>query len=365
MAAMSKEETMADIWSHENCSIRSCSVEDADELASRSSRWNVVYEQVTPGRFKGSAEEIWIGPIQLFDERANQSLLESGGSWKDSRTFGVFNSCNEAEQCSGSSVDAGYLCTLSSNQGLIVRTPRSFRLVSATVDTGILEEYSTSVEKVSLEEKLRNTWVISSDAATCAKFQGFLISVHEAIRTSPELLESKQARNSIIDSILSEILRVALINEKDDQYVLPGNTRRRVVSRACEYIREHIDEPIAVSDLCRKVNVSRRTLQYSFQAVLGINPVAYLRMLRLNGARRDLRRIDPAPGYVTEVAQNWGFWHFSRFAMHYRQMFGERPSETCERRASPCEPDPVPLPIGNQNPWQVNNRALRDVAETG
>lgn len=55
-------------------------------------------------------------------------------------------------------------------------------------------------------------------------------------------------------------------------------------------------------------------------------PATYLRALRLNGVRRDLR--GRAADSVQDVAAAWGFWHLSQFATDYRRMFGARPSET-------------------------------------
>jgi AraC family ethanolamine operon transcriptional activator len=89
---------------------------------------------------------------------------------------------------------------------------------------------------------------------------------------------------------------------------------------------EHAEEPITVPDLCEAIHVSRRTLQYSFQDVLQMSPVAYLRALRMNGVRRDLRR--GGHEVIADRAAHWGFWHLSRFASDYRRMFGELPSET-------------------------------------
>jgi AraC family ethanolamine operon transcriptional activator len=91
-------------------------------------------------------------------------------------------------------------------------------------------------------------------------------------------------------------------------------------------MKAHAEEPINVPDLCEAIHVSRRTLQYSFQDVLQMSPVTYLRALRLNGVRRDLRRGGDEP--VADRAARWGFWHLSRFAADYRHMFGELPSET-------------------------------------
>lgn len=57
-----------------------------------------------------------------------------------------------------------------------------------------------------------------------------------------------------------------------------------------------------------------------------ISPVTYLRALRLNQVRTELRRECTAT--VGEIAARWGFWHPSRFAADYRAMFGELPSAT-------------------------------------
>ena len=51
----------------------------------------------------------------------------------------------------------------------------------------------------------------------------------------------------------------------------------------------------------------------------------WLRELRLQGARADLRRGD---GSVADIALRWGFGHFGRFAADYARRFGEAPSRT-------------------------------------
>jgi len=88
-----------------------------------------------------------------------------------------------------------------------------------------------------------------------------------------------------------------------------------------------------VADLCIELGVSRRTLQYSFQDVLNLNPVKFLRAIRLNAVRRALKSAD-ANGRetVADVAARWGFWHLSHFAAEYKAMFDELPSETLKRR---------------------------------
>ena len=118
----------------------------------------------------------------------------------------------------------------------------------------------------------------------------------------------------------------------DDGVGSAPSTRRWIVEQAREYVLAHRTRPVGVPELCEQLHVSRRTLQYCFQDVLGMAPATYLRTLRLNGARRDL--CGRAAGSVQDVAAAWGFWHLSQFATDYRRMFGKRPSETLRDRAA-------------------------------
>ena len=92
--------------------------------------------------------------------------------------------------------------------------------------------------------------------------------------------------------------------------------------------RDRSPSPTCASQL----GVSRRTLQYSFKEVLGINPVrvpardALERRAPRPQGRRDARRVGAG-----HRRANWGFWHLGHFVTEYKQMFGELPSETLRR----------------------------------
>jgi transcriptional regulator GlxA family with amidase domain len=59
-----------------------------------------------------------------------------------------------------------------------------------------------------------------------------------------------------------------------------------------------------------------------------MRPVEYLRNLRLNAVRRRLNSTSACSQNVGEIAVAMGFFHLSHFAGHYRELFGESPSET-------------------------------------
>ena len=94
----------------------------------------------------------------------------------------------------------------------------------------------------------------------------------------------------------------------------------------------NLGSSLSVDELSAEIGVSVRTLNVAFGHYYGVSPTQYHRLLRLKGARHQLRQSSPADTTVTDVATRWGFWHFGRFSQVYRSQFGELPSETLLRR---------------------------------
>ena len=113
-----------------------------------------------------------------------------------------------------------------------------------------------------------------------------------------------------------------------------GRTYSEIV-RTCEDFTLKLDgrRPY-LSELCATANVSERTLQYAFQNIMGMSPLTYLHRLRLHRARDELRKAKKGITTVTDVALNWGFWHFGEFSRAYKNCFGEMPSRTLKQQAN-------------------------------
>ncbi len=88
-----------------------------------------------------------------------------------------------------------------------------------------------------------------------------------------------------------------------------------------------------MSELCAAANASERTLQNAFNNIMGMSPLTYLHRLRLHRARDELRKAKSGSTTVTDVALNWGFWHFGEFSRAYRNCFGEVPSRTLRQNS--------------------------------
>jgi AraC family transcriptional regulator, ethanolamine operon transcriptional activator len=104
-------------------------------------------------------------------------------------------------------------------------------------------------------------------------------------------------------------------------------SRKTVVERVEAYAREHADDLVTVSTLCRLVGLSERGLRNAFYSVRGMSPKRCLLAERLRNVRRALSE-EPKPITVTTIATRYGFYELGRFAKTYKQAFGEFPSQT-------------------------------------
>ena len=133
-------------------------------------------------------------------------------------------------------------------------------------------------------------------------------------------------------AVMLAVLSMLDASEADTAVSNSFMRRQRIVARARDYVLGHRDQLVTVPELCERLHVSRRSLQYCFEDVLAISPIQYLRIIRLNGARRELRERCSDSRTVRDVAADWGFWHFSQFSSDYRKLFGQSPSESLRQR---------------------------------
>jgi len=163
----------------------------------------------------------------------------------------------------------------------------------------------------------------------------------EVAARRPTLFERPEARAAAQAELL-ELLGLALDTSTAPRRTRGDRTRlahRRVVKLAEDYALAHSGDRIFVKDLCTATGVSERTVEYAFQKVLGVSPLAYLTRLRLHRVRRALRTAERGSTTVTAEALRWGFWHFGEFSRSYKDCFGELPSETLRRGRSEPQPD--------------------------
>jgi AraC family ethanolamine operon transcriptional activator len=151
----------------------------------------------------------------------------------------------------------------------------------------------------------------------------------------PELFNDRKETLFAAQTELLEMLLAALDSATTARHTRNEYTRQtysRIVKLAEDYVLAHDKDRFYVTDLCVAAAASQRTMEYAFQVVMGMSPMAYMTRLRLHQVRRALRMATYGETTVSAQAVRWGFWHFGDFSSAYKDCFGELPSETLRRK---------------------------------
>src|SRR4051794_11269016 len=116
----------------------------------------------------------------------------------------------------------------------------------------------------------------------------------------------------------------------------------RALKKAIERLEAEPERAWRLTDLAEICGVAPRTLQKHFQRFLGCTPLAFLRQLRFERARRDLLG-GCERASVTEIAARCGFSHLGRFATEYYRRYDESPSTTLRQAGRAIGPYHSPL----------------------
>lgn len=306
--------------------------QDADDHAACLSNWQQRYDQLSAGSFSGVFEEFCFDNVQLFREGMNQSVHQTGGAWPGSRTFAVPIAIEGTGRFGGEVYGAQSMLTLGGTDELDFRTPRKLEILACTANAKALGDYAQQLDHRNLEAELAGRRMAPATPDRILALGSLLATMMTSLRATPELLQHAQMRKAMEQALFATLLDTLSSDTSGRHTSAPScHARQLVVARARAYMEAHIDEPITVADLCIELGVSRRTLQYSFQDVLDLNPVKFLRAIRLNAVRRALKAAPNGGTTVADVAARWGFWHLSHFSAQYKTMFGELPSETLRR----------------------------------
>lgn len=290
---------------------------DVDEHASHLSGWRQEYDQLGGGGFTGRLDEAVSEGVQLFRERTSQRLRQRCEVWPGALWCGI-TVADDGSRLDGRVVGPHGVMVSGEDGGFELVSPAGHDIVGFVVSREALRAHAPGLE---LPSAGGGGWW----AADPVQRQAALVHAR-AILVLAEAGVPGDLRSAMLDVVSG------LLASRGPERRERGNAsaRRRLVAQAHGLVVCRPDQPPGVPELCAALHVSRRTLQYAFEDEVGVNPVAYLRSVRLNGVRRMLR--EGSDGLTVQgAAARWAFWNLSAFAADYRRQFGERPSETLAR----------------------------------
>ncbi|MBP2448027.1 helix-turn-helix transcriptional regulator [Rhizobium leguminosarum] len=160
--------------------------------------------------------------------------------------------------------------------------------------------------------------------------QQLAVNLHRGLNRDGPLQQSPLALSALCDAMIYLLLETCP-NRYSEALALPAPAPApRHVKWAIDFMREHMAEPISLSDIATAAKVSVRTLQQGFRQFRNTTPIAYLHELRMLAAHRDLLESGTKQA-VADIALRWGFTHLGRFSAEYRKRFGQLPSQALKR----------------------------------
>jgi transcriptional regulator GlxA family with amidase domain len=148
-------------------------------------------------------------------------------------------------------------------------------------------------------------------------------------KTMPDLFAEAEVVRAIEQQLIYTLVKC--LTEGTVSTVTTGTLRHDlIVARFEEFLEANANTPLYLAEVCAAIGAAERTLRIACEEHLGMGPIRYLTLRRMHLVRRALLRADSSTT-VTRIATDHGFWELGRFAVAYRELFGEAPSVTLKR----------------------------------
>lgn len=313
--------------------LRRVTVFDPDQLGDIIPGANVEHRLLEPGPFEAQALHLETPTFRLDHLRYSAGVALNGEMPAGGVAIGFALRMPEDMVAFGIPQRSFALMHFDPSGGLDLRLPAGGEWVVLSIDRGLFEAEllrrrgeapnSQATERLPLRipdpQRRRLASLLKSVIDDAAKAPGM----------QRESADVRDCDGALFGAVVDAYISAQLLQSGDHGALA---RRRRLVSRAEDYIYAHIDDSIRMKRLCRDIGASARTLEYAFKGVYGIGAMESLRVLRLNEVRKKLLRSGAGEITVTTAAMDWGFWHLGEFAAGYRRLFGELPSQTLQTR---------------------------------
>ncbi len=284
--------------------------------------WQQTYDQLSEGHPHTFLRHVTGERFQVFQEALDTRVVQRGKAPHGRLCLAMSLGSEVSGLFQGQALGGEQVSLLRSDEDFFVQAEQGMRLLAITVDVARfakLAAYELTDEQL---RRLSHSSRLHVPAARLQRARQRLLQVlaHPDPGAAEAWLEQQ---------VLEAVLEV-LGQSEDVTRSRSGNKAvgAYLVRRCQELVLEWTEEPLGILQLCEQLKVSRRTLQSAFHDSTGMRPVEYLRAVRLNEARRRLRDASEPSTTVSRVANDLGFSHLSHFAVHYKKLFGERPSQT-------------------------------------
>ncbi len=230
---------------------------------------------------------------------------------------------------SGAEFGAGDVVCFGQNTNHFQRSFGPIRWLGISLKPGDFEKAIKAMNGAEVLDPSASLWGKPS-AENLNRLRGLHVEVIRMASAGEVSLDYPEVQLSL-EQAFAQAMTACLANGTDG-LSSPGRSRhQQVMLRFAEWLDANSERAAYLQDVCSALGVSAPTLRRCCAEHLGMTPMHYLWLRRMNLARQELQQ---RPTSVTAAAMNFGFWHLGRFAEEYRTLFGESPGATLARHSA-------------------------------
>ncbi|GEM_PF-1583021 len=300
---------------------------DPDEMSAHGTKWRQEYFHVTRGRFEGMIQAAHTRSLQIGMVTWSPGIFIAGDIPEKSVVFAVSKSETASPVFHNYPLYTTELVILRDGDEIDFLSKCPHDMLVLSIDKDLINRYSIALLGNDLDavNTCNNRLKIKDESSRRELVDLWKSTINLAISSDQNLQDINFA-----NKIEEEIIRSVLCNSAPSDSRPTRVERHRAAKRARQYILENKNNLMSILDICEEVGATERTLHLGFKELYGLTPKTFLKYLRLHHARKELLRAESGCT-VTSVAYKWKFYHLSRFARSYYEMFNEHPSETLNR----------------------------------
>ena len=293
---------------------------DAEEMREQSIFWSYEHKQFSRGEFQGKIIAAHTKRLQIAISYRSTGVFMRGGVPPGTTIISLPLALTNSFYYRGQPLENNQAIALQLNEEIELHTSLPSLLLTIVVSSALLERQAIALTGKSFAE-LRSQERLIMCQNDQVNRTNHLVSLLMSQLGDGTLYEEAE------ELLENEILETVLLGVGPCEKNTRQAGRLVLARKAEEYIRNNLENPLSINELCLATGATERTLHLGFKERFGVSPIAFMRMMKLNEVRQELR-LNNSGRSVTEIAVDWGFYHLGRFSGQYSQMFGELPNQT-------------------------------------
>ena len=218
---------------------------------------------------------------------------------------------------------------LHASEGFKLTATDGCQLLGSNFFIDPLQDYVRRLSQSDADAALRIDSRLSLSTPAGTGLQRALARAWARVHSGGGDLESELSLKELEDELIARFILATETEVYGRQAT--GRDGPAYLKKAEDFLCANLDSPVTRDRLAEAAGVSIRTLSRAFTKHHGMGPLAFLKQRRLDAAYRDLLGAEPGTVSVTDTAVRYGFAHMGKFAIEYRQAFGESPSRSLAR----------------------------------